>query len=141
MGTKKRMGSKLLLVSAICAITISSVSYAEEVIVGSGAFPLPGTLSVPKGKVPFPAVILVHGAGAADQDSATYALKPFRDLAEGLASKGIAVLRYNKRTLFYSYFCKVIVNCKYNTLFILYNSNVLYLILVGGDVYVVFYKV
>ncbi|PEZ85431.1 hypothetical protein CN375_30560, partial [Bacillus cereus] len=27
-----------------------------------------------------------------------YALKPFRDLAEGLASKGIAVLRYNKRT-------------------------------------------
>ncbi|WP_369014663.1 alpha/beta hydrolase family protein, partial [Bacillus nitratireducens] len=56
------------------------------------------TLSVPKGKGPFPAVILVHGAGAVDQDSATYALKPFRDLAEGLASKGIAVLRYNKRT-------------------------------------------
>ncbi|PGB67447.1 hypothetical protein COM12_11480 [Bacillus wiedmannii] len=70
----------------------------KEVVVGSGAFPLPGTLSVPKGKGPFPAVILVHGAGAADQDSATYALKPFRDLAEGLASKGIAVLRYNKRT-------------------------------------------
>ncbi|HDX9490170.1 prolyl oligopeptidase family serine peptidase [Bacillus thuringiensis] len=70
----------------------------KGVVVGSGAFPLPGTLSVPKGKGPFPAVILVHGAGAADQDSATYALKPFRDLAEGLASKGIAVLRYNKRT-------------------------------------------
>ncbi|MED0932639.1 alpha/beta fold hydrolase [Bacillus mobilis] len=70
----------------------------KEVVVGSGAFPLPGTLSVPKGKGPFPAVVLVHGAGAADQDSATYALKPFRDLAEGLASKGIAVLRYNKRT-------------------------------------------
>ncbi|OTY12883.1 hydrolase [Bacillus mycoides] len=70
----------------------------KEVVVGSGAFPLPGTLSIPKGKGPFPAVILVHGAGAADQDSATYALKPFRDLAEGLASKGIAVLRYNKRT-------------------------------------------
>ncbi|MEC0035211.1 prolyl oligopeptidase family serine peptidase [Bacillus cereus] len=70
----------------------------KEVVVGSGAFPLPGTLSVPKGKGPFPAVILVHGSGAADQDSTAYALKPFRDLAEGLASKGIAVLRYNKRT-------------------------------------------
>ena len=70
----------------------------KEVVVGSGAFPLPGTLSVPKGKGPFPAVILVHGSGVADQDSTAYALKPFRDLAEGLASKGVAVLRYNKRT-------------------------------------------
>lgn len=70
----------------------------KEVVVGSSAFPLPGTLSVPKGKGPFPAVILVHGDGAADQDETAYALKPFRDLAEGLASKGIAVLRYNKRT-------------------------------------------
>ncbi|MEC2921239.1 MULTISPECIES: alpha/beta hydrolase [Bacillus cereus group] len=70
----------------------------KEVVVGSGAFPLPGTLSVPKGKGPFPAVILVHADGAADQDETAYALKPFRDLAEGLASKGIAVLRYNKRT-------------------------------------------
>lgn len=32
MSTKKRIGNKLLLVSAICAITIPSVSYAEEVI-------------------------------------------------------------------------------------------------------------
>ncbi|EJQ86778.1 hypothetical protein IGW_05369 [Bacillus cereus ISP3191] len=70
----------------------------KEVVVGSGAFPLPGTLSVPKGKGPFPVVILVHADGAADQDETAYALKPFRDLAEGLASKGIAVLRYNKRT-------------------------------------------
>ncbi|MBJ3792932.1 DUF3887 domain-containing protein, partial [Bacillus sp. OA1] len=45
----------------------------KEVVVGSGAFPLPGTLSVPKGKGPFPAVILVHGGGAADQDSTAYA--------------------------------------------------------------------
>ncbi|PES90541.1 hypothetical protein CN505_31785, partial [Bacillus cereus] len=36
----------------------------KEVVVGSGAFPLPGTLSVPKGKGPFPAVILVQGSGA-----------------------------------------------------------------------------
>ncbi|WP_142316314.1 alpha/beta hydrolase [Bacillus toyonensis] len=70
----------------------------KEVVAGSGAFPLPGTLSVPKGKGPFPVVILVQGSGATDQDETAFALKPFRDLAEGLASKGIAVLRYNKRT-------------------------------------------
>lgn len=70
----------------------------EEVVVGSGAFPLPGTLTVPKGEGPFPTVILVQGSGASDQDETAFALKPFRDLAEGLASKGIAVLRYNKRT-------------------------------------------
>lgn len=32
MSMKKRIGNKLLLVSAICAITIPSVSYAEELI-------------------------------------------------------------------------------------------------------------
>ena len=69
----------------------------KEVVVGSGAFPLPGTLSVPK-EMNFSAVILVQGSGATDQDETAFALKPFRDLAEGLASKGIAVLRYNKRT-------------------------------------------
>lgn len=58
----------------------------KEVVVGSGAFPLPGTLSVPKGKGPFSAVILVQGSGATDQDETAFALKPFRDLAEGLAS-------------------------------------------------------
>lgn len=70
----------------------------KEVVIGKGDFQLPGTLTIPKGKGPFPAVILVQGSGATDQDEAAYALKPFRDLAHGLASNGVAVLRYNKRT-------------------------------------------
>ncbi|ASK64480.1 hydrolase [Virgibacillus phasianinus] len=70
----------------------------KEVVVGKGTFALPGTLSIPKGEGPFPAVVLVQGSGASDRDERAYALKPFRDLAHGLASKGIAVLRYNKRT-------------------------------------------
>ncbi len=68
-------------------------------MIGKGDFALPGTLSIPKGKGgPFPAVVLVQGSGATDKDETVYALKPFRDLAFGLASQGIAVLRYNKRT-------------------------------------------
>ena len=45
-----------------------------------------------------PAVILVHGSGPNDRDETIGANKPFKDLATGLASRGIAVLRYDKRT-------------------------------------------
>ena len=62
---------------------------------------LPGTLTVPKGDGPFPAVILVHGSGPSDRDETIVGIKPFRDLAEGLAAKGIAVYRYDKRTYVY----------------------------------------
>jgi uncharacterized protein len=43
-------------------------------------------------------VVLVHGSGPNDRDETVGAAKPFRDLAWGLASRGIAVLRYEKRT-------------------------------------------
>jgi uncharacterized protein len=53
---------------------------------------------MPVGPGPFPAVVLVHGSGPNDRDETVEAAKPFRDLAWGLASRGIAVLRYEKRT-------------------------------------------
>jgi len=73
----------------------------KEVTVGSGEWPLPGTLTVPKGTGPFPAVILVHGSGPNDRDETLGSNKPFKDLAFGLASQGIATLRYEKRTKVY----------------------------------------
>ncbi len=73
----------------------------REVTVGTGEWKLPGTLSVPKGAGPFPAVVLVHGSGPNDRDESLGANKPFRDLAEGLASRGVAVLCYDKRTKVY----------------------------------------
>ena len=59
---------------------------------------LPGILTVPKGEGPFPAVVLIHGSGSSDRDETVGSLKPFRDLAEGLAEKGIAVYRFDKRS-------------------------------------------
>ncbi len=78
-------------------------SFTErEVQVGSGEWVLPATLTLPKGERPFPAVVLVHGSGPQDRDETIGPNKPFRDLAWGLGSKGVAVLRYVKRTKAYA---------------------------------------
>ncbi|MNO52916.1 Primary amine oxidase precursor [compost metagenome] len=76
-----------------------AATYIEkEVTVGEGKYALPGTLTLPKGDGPFPAVVLIHGSGTHDRDASIGGGKPFRDLAVGLASQGIAVLRYDKIT-------------------------------------------
>jgi dienelactone hydrolase len=74
----------------------------QEVQIGHGKWVLPGTLSLPQGDGPFAAVLLVHGSGPQDRDETIPPNKPFRDLAWGLASQGIAVLRYEKRTKVYA---------------------------------------
>lgn len=70
----------------------------REVTVGAKGWPLPGTLTVPEGSGPFPAVVLVHGSGPNDRDETIGPNRPFRDLAWGLATRGVVVLRYEKRT-------------------------------------------
>ena len=74
-----------------------------DVIVGKAPWPLPGTLSLPTGTHAWPVVILVHGSGPEDRDETIGPNRPFRDLAWGLASRGIAVLRYDKRTKVHPY--------------------------------------
>jgi dienelactone hydrolase len=70
----------------------------RELQVGDGARGLPATLAMPKGEGPFPALVLVHGSGPQDRNETIGANRPFLDLARGLAARGIAVLRYEKRT-------------------------------------------
>ena len=59
--------------------------------------PLGATLTLPTGVENPPVVILVHGSGASDRNENIYGNKPFQDIAHGLAEKGIATLRYDKR--------------------------------------------
>lgn len=66
--------------------------------IGDGDAALPGTLAMPKGEGSFPAVVLVHGSGPHDRDQSIGPNRPFLDIARGLAARGIAVLRYEKRT-------------------------------------------
>ncbi len=72
-----------------------------DVRVGSPPFELGATLTLPNGSGPFPAAVLVHGSGPNDRDASVGATKILRDIAHGLASSGIAVLRYDKRTYTY----------------------------------------
>ena len=74
---------------------------SRDVTVGDDEWKLGGTLLIPAGTPPFPGVVLVHGPGPNDRDETIYSNQVFRDLAEGLASRGIAVLRYDKRTKIY----------------------------------------
>lgn len=77
----------------------ADAGYGEhEVTVGAEGHPLGGTLAMPEGKGPFPAVVLVHGSGPNDREETIGANHVFTDIARGLATQGIAVLRYEKRT-------------------------------------------
>lgn len=70
----------------------------EGTVVGAGKWSLPAALTIPVGSGPFPAVVLVHGAGPGDRDETVGGTKVFRDIAAGLASRGVAVLRFDKRS-------------------------------------------
>lgn len=97
------------------ASTAKAVEYDKskmeerDITVGAEGFKLPGTLTLPKRAVvagkQVPCVILVHGSGPNDRDETVGGNKPFRDLAWGLAGKGIAVIRYDKRTKVYGLNC------------------------------------
>lgn len=78
------------------AADASFIEKPLQIDAGPGA--LGATLSLPKGKGPFPAVVLIHGSGPQDRDESIGPNKPFADIAHGLAAHGITVLRYDKRT-------------------------------------------
>ena len=74
----------------------------KELEFGISPFRLKGTLSLPRSPGPHPGVVLVAGSGPNDRDETVGPNRPFRDLAWGLASRGIAVFRYEKRTRLYA---------------------------------------
>jgi CubicO group peptidase (beta-lactamase class C family)/alpha-beta hydrolase superfamily lysophospholipase len=71
----------------------------EEVTISSSAdgVSLSGTLAVPEGKGPFPALVLVQPFAPLDRDEPLLNHRPFLVLADYLARNGIAVLRYDVR--------------------------------------------
>jgi hypothetical protein len=72
----------------------------EKVTVGKNTdYPLSGILCLPDHiDTPVPAAVFVHGSGSSDMNEHVGGLYPFFDLAEGLMHRGIASLRYDKRS-------------------------------------------
>jgi uncharacterized protein len=70
----------------------------HEVTLGSGPLAVPGTLSLPHALGLLPALVLLGGSGPEDRDGSIGRSKPLKDLAWGLASLGVAVLRFDKVT-------------------------------------------
>jgi len=74
--------------------------YTEEEVVYEnkpGGARLAGTLTLPSGNGPFPAVLLITGSGQQDRDESLMGHRPFLVLADHLTRKGIAVLRVDDR--------------------------------------------
>jgi pimeloyl-ACP methyl ester carboxylesterase len=69
------------------------VTYANP----ASSLKLAGTLTLPPGKGPFPAVLLITGSGAQDRDETILGHKPFLLIADALTRKGVAVLRVDDR--------------------------------------------
>lgn len=75
-----------------------STGVTERVVtLGSGEWAVTGVLSMPPGRGPFPAAVLMHGSGPGTRDGDVGPNKIFREEAWGLAARGVAVLRYDKR--------------------------------------------
>lgn len=81
---------------------VDTALYTEKsVYLQSPGHQLAAIITTPKKTTNFPIVVLVHGSGPADMDGTVGPNKPLKDIATGLASKGIASIRYVKRTVIY----------------------------------------
>lgn len=56
-----------------------------------------GTLTIPEGEGPFPAVVMITGSGAQDRNESIMGHRPFMVIADHLTRNGIAVLRSDDR--------------------------------------------
>ncbi|MGB5167090.1 MAG: alpha/beta hydrolase [Acidimicrobiia bacterium] len=70
---------------------------ATDVRFENGDVSLAGTLVVPDGEGPFPAVVFTSGSGSQDRDETIVGHKPFLVLSDAFALAGIASLRFDDR--------------------------------------------
>lgn len=81
---------------------VDTALFVEETqYLKSGTHQLAAIITKPKGATNFPMVVLVHGTGPSDMDGTVGPNKPLKDIADGLAVKGIGSVRYVKRTVIY----------------------------------------
>jgi pimeloyl-ACP methyl ester carboxylesterase len=92
------------MLGGLAALMLASQPAPRDTVIRftSGTMSLEGTLLLPAGNGPHPAVVIVAGSGPTDRDGNNpggVAAATYRMLAEGLAARGIASFRYDKRSL------------------------------------------
>ena len=95
-----RLCSLVLGLALWTGTALAQSAHDVEVSFGSADATLAGTLTLPAGPGPHPAVILISGSGPQDRDGAIPGIdgyRPFREIASTLSAAGIAVLRYDDR--------------------------------------------
>jgi hypothetical protein len=98
--TRSTRSRAALLAVFIVGIGVPSAGAAfrdVDVTFSNGPVTLAGTLTLPAGDGPFPALVLLTGSGAQNRDEELFGFKPFKIIAEHLADQGVAVLRYDDR--------------------------------------------
>ena len=97
------MNTKLYFFCVIFSILSVFASASEmDITVKTDTFSLPGTLVMPENKAQkVTCVVFVHGSGPCDRDETIGPNKIFKEIADSLAAKGIASIRYDKRTFIY----------------------------------------
>lgn len=80
---------------------VDQSSFSEELLTlhATTDCTVSATLTMPEGGTTVPGVVLVHGSGDQDRDQRAGPNRTFKELAWGLATRGIAVLRYDQRTV------------------------------------------
>jgi pimeloyl-ACP methyl ester carboxylesterase len=76
---------------------VDTTRFSETEFTMQGAIPIPAVMTVAKTNEPNPVVLIFQGFGATDRDETIGPLKPLRDIAWGLASQGIASVRFDCR--------------------------------------------
>jgi len=87
---------------ALPAYADTTAFHEESVYIGPKQRQLAAVVTTPKNASRFPVVVLVHGSGPNDMDESIGGNKPFKDIAMALAARGIATVRYVKRTVVYA---------------------------------------
>jgi pimeloyl-ACP methyl ester carboxylesterase len=94
----------VLPIAAACVMTFFSSQTVQPpayrsvpLKVTNGDVTLAGTLTIPEGAGPFPALVLVTGSGAQNRDEDVFGFKVFAVLADHLTRNGFAVFRYDDR--------------------------------------------
>jgi uncharacterized protein len=76
---------------------VGPLPYREEFVTVTTDVTLAGTLTLPEGDGPFPALVLLTGSGPQDRDETLFGHRPFLVIADHLTRAGYAVLRLDDR--------------------------------------------